>query len=587
MALQAVFSPSLFSTARLASLRSSKHPNSNTHTVSSIRCVGTTTTTDDTAQNRRSANYLPRVWDYDLVQSFDSDFNDQKYASQVDKIKEDVKGLINGVMEVPLAKLELIDTVQRLGLKYHFEEEIKKALDVVYNDNNDAWFDESLYATALRFRLLRQHGYDVPQDVFERFMDDNGSFKTGLRGSVKGVLSLYEASFFGFEGESIIDEAKTFATSQLKDIRGDISPSLARKVSHALDMPLHWRLTRVEARWFIDTYEQEEDMNPTLLQLAKLDYNMVQSVYRSEVSKLVRWWVDLGLDKMSFARDRLMEHYLWCNGMVSEPQYGAFREMATKIISLITAIDDIYDVYGSMKELELFTDYVDRWDFSEVDKLPLDIRTVLLALCNTSNEIGYWTLKERGFNIVPYLAKRWADQCKAYFKEAGWFHGGYKPTLDEYLDHAVVSIGAHLMLFCGYFLTTNDITEEALDCIDKLPSIMRSSCLLTRLANDLGTSSDELERGDNLKSVHCYMNETGATEEEARAYINGLVHKTWKIMNKDMLGSYPFSEPSLSASPNIARTAQCFYQYGDGHGVPDRWTKDHLTALLVQPIHFN
>ncbi|KAK2969708.1 hypothetical protein RJ640_004214 [Escallonia rubra] len=575
MALQAVFSPFLVSSTPLASLRSSKNNSSNTYTVSSIRCVAPTTTTDDTAENRRSANYIPRVWDYDLVQSFNSDYNDQKFVSQVDKVKEDVKCLIDGVMEVPLAKLELIDTVQRLGLKYHFEKEIKKALDSVYNnDSNNAWFDDSLYATALRFRLLRQHGYDVPQGVFERFMDDKDSFKAALCGDVKGLLSLYEASFFGFKGERIIDEAKTFTTTELKDTRGHISPSLARKVSHALDMPLHWRLTRLEARWFIDTCEQEEDMNPTLLQLAKLDYNIV-------------WWVDLGLDKMSFARDRLMEHYLWCNGMVSEPQYGAFREMSTKIISLITTIDDIYDVYGSMEELELFTDYVDRWDFSEVDKLPLNIRTVLLALCNTSNEIGYWTLKERGFNIVPYLAKRWADQCKAYFKEAGWFHGGYKPTMDEYLDHAVVSIGAHLMLFCGYFLTTNDITEEALDCLDKLPSITRSSCLLTRLANDLGTSSDELERGDNLKSVHCYMNETGATEEEARAYINGLAHETWKIMNKDMLGSYPFSEPSLSASPNIARTAQCFYQYGDGHGVPDRWTKDHLTALLVQPIHFN
>ncbi|KAK3010327.1 hypothetical protein RJ639_011735 [Escallonia herrerae] len=534
MALQVVFSPSLVSTARLASLRSSKHPHSNTYTVSSIRCIATTTTTDNTAENRRSANYLPRVWDYDFVQSFNSDYNvqtetqcrvyvfgkeydvnlgitfivvqDEKFIGQVDKVKEDVKCLIDGVMEVPLAKLELIDTVQRLGLKYHFEKEIKKALDLVYNnDSNNGYFDDSLYATALRFRLLRQHGYDVAQDVFERFMDDKGSFKAGLCGDVKGLLSLYEASFFGFEGERIIDEAKTFATTRLEDIKGDISPSLARK----------------------------------------------------------------------------------CNGIVSEPQYGAFRDMATKIICLITTIDDIYDVYGSMEELELFTDCVDRWDISEIDKLPLSIRTVLLALYNTSNEIGYWTLKERGFNIIPYLSKTWADLCKAYFKEAGWFHGGYKPTLDEYLDNAVVSIAAPLMLFCSYFLTTNNITEEALNYIDKLPSIMRCSCLLIRLTNDLGTSTDELERGDNLKSVQCYMNETGATEEEARAYINGFVHETWKIMNKDLLESYPFSEPFLSANSNLGRTAQCFYQYGDGHGVPDRWTKDHLTALLVQPIHMN
>ncbi|KAA8524546.1 hypothetical protein F0562_010969 [Nyssa sinensis] len=501
-------------------------------------------------------------------------------------MKDEVKCMINEATD-PLAKLELIDAVQRLGLKYHFETEIKNGVDFIYKDRSDAWLYDDLYATALRFRLLRQHGYNIPQEVFARFMDETSNFKTQLCEDVKGMLSLYDASFFGLEGETIIDEAKTFTTTNLKNIKGDISPSLARKVGHALDMPLHWRLTRVEARWFIDTYEQEQDMNPTLLELAKLDYNIVQSVHRKEVSKLARWWVDMGLDKMSFARDRLVEHYFWCSGMVFEPQFGSFRDMGTKVISLITTIDDIYDVYGSLEELELFTDFVDRWHINGIDKLPRNIRTCLLAMYNTGNEIGYWTLKERGFNIIPYLSKAWADLCKAYFKEARWYHGGHKPTLEEYLDNAVVSIAAPLMLFCSYSLTTEKITEETLHYIDKLPSIMRCSSILLRLTNDLGTSSDELARGDNLKAVQCYMNETGAPEEAAREYINSLVHKIWKTMNKEMFECYPFSEPFLSANPNLGRTAQCFYQYGDGHGVPDRWTKDHLMSLLFQPIPLN
>lgn len=70
--------------------------------------------------------------------------------------------------------------------------------------------------------------------------------------------------------------------------------------------------------------------------------------------------MDLGLDK-SFARDRLVEHYFWSNGMNSEPQYGASRNVITKVASMITIIDDFYDVYGSVEELELFTDFVDRF----------------------------------------------------------------------------------------------------------------------------------------------------------------------------------------------------------------------------------
>ncbi|KAA8524544.1 hypothetical protein F0562_010967 [Nyssa sinensis] len=449
-------------------------------------------------------------------------------------MKDEVKRLINETTD-PLAKLELIDAVQRLDLKDHFETEIKNGVDFVYKNSSDAWLFDDLYATALRFRLLRQHGYNVPQEVFARFKDETGNFRTQLCEDVKGLLSLYEASFFGLEGETIIDEAKAFTTTNLKNMEGEISPSLARKVGHALHMPLHWRMTRVEARWFIDTYEQEQDMNPTLLQLAKLDYNIMQSVHRKEVSKLARWWVDMGLDKMNFARDRLVEHYFWCCGMIFEPQFGSFREMGTKVISLITTIDDIYDVYGTLEELEVFTDLVDRWDINGIDKLPRNIKTCLLGMYNTSNEIGYWTLKEKGFNIIPYLSKAWADLCKAYLKEARWYHGGHKPTLEEYLENAVVSISAPLVLLGCYFLTAEEITEETLHYIDKHPSIIRCCSTLIRLANDLGTSSDELARGDNLKSIQCYMNETGASEEAAREYISSLVHKTWKTMNKRCL----------------------------------------------------
>lgn len=52
----------------------------------------------------------------------------------------------------------LVDTLQHLGIGYHFEEETNEVLDRC----NDMSYDEDdLFITALRFRLLRQGGYSV------------------------------------------------------------------------------------------------------------------------------------------------------------------------------------------------------------------------------------------------------------------------------------------------------------------------------------------------------------------------------------------------------------------------------------------
>ena len=73
--------------------------------------------------------------------------------------------LMNQIIENPLKQLELIDTIQRLGISYHFENEIKNVLKRTYeksNENDDSE-KNNLYATSLKFRLLRQHGFNVSQ----------------------------------------------------------------------------------------------------------------------------------------------------------------------------------------------------------------------------------------------------------------------------------------------------------------------------------------------------------------------------------------------------------------------------------------
>lgn len=55
-----------------------------------------------------------------------------------------------------------------------------------------------------------------------------------------------------------------------------------------------------------------------------------------------------------------MESFLCSVGFLSELQHGSFRLCLTKVIIFVQVLDDLYDVYGSLDELEQFTNAVDR-----------------------------------------------------------------------------------------------------------------------------------------------------------------------------------------------------------------------------------
>lgn len=99
---------------------------------------------------------------------------------------------------------------------------------------------------------------------------------------------------------------------------------------------------------------------------------------------------------------------------------------------------------------------------------------------------------------------------------------------------------------------------------------------------------DELARGDVLKSAQCYMHETGASEEEAHAHVQQMICDTWDEINSETITartSLLLSRGFVEAAVNLARMSQCMYQYGDGHGCPDKAkTVERVTSLLVNPV---
>ncbi|XP_022928010.1 myrcene synthase, chloroplastic-like [Cucurbita moschata] len=114
---------------------------------------------------RRSGNYKPSIWKHEYIESLSSQFKEEIYVKRFNQLKEEVGELMNQIIDDPLKQLELIDTLQRLGISYHFENEIKNVLQRTYEKSNesDDLEKNNLYATSLKFRLLRQHGFNVSE----------------------------------------------------------------------------------------------------------------------------------------------------------------------------------------------------------------------------------------------------------------------------------------------------------------------------------------------------------------------------------------------------------------------------------------
>lgn len=86
---------------------------------------------------------------------------------EVEILKEEVrKMLVPTSDQKPLiSKAKLIDSIQRLGLEYHFESEIDQVLQKIHEhyveDANITHNQYDLNSLALLFRLLRQQGYPI------------------------------------------------------------------------------------------------------------------------------------------------------------------------------------------------------------------------------------------------------------------------------------------------------------------------------------------------------------------------------------------------------------------------------------------
>ncbi|KAA8526913.1 hypothetical protein F0562_008858 [Nyssa sinensis] len=260
------------------------------------------------------------------------------------------------------------------------------------------------------------------------------------------MLGLYEAAHLMKHGEYILDEALSFTTTHLVTAATHLSNHLAPQVTYALKQPIRKGLPRLEARRYISIYQEDDSHSEALLKFAKLDFNVVQSIHKEELGDISRWWKDLDFaTKLPFVRDRVVEDYFWILGVYYEPQYFLARWILTKVIAMTSVIDDIYDSYGTLEELELFTYAIERCDVSCIDQLPDYMKLCYEALLNVYEEFGEEMAKQGNSYRVHYAKEAMKQLVRAYFVEAKWFQEGKTPTMEEYMCNALLTSGYYML----------------------------------------------------------------------------------------------------------------------------------------------
>ncbi|KAF5461047.1 hypothetical protein F2P56_020873 [Juglans regia] len=541
--------------------------------------------------NRPTANYRPSLWGDRFLSLANNSMETYGNLEQVQKLKEEVQRMLMAPVDKPLQKLELIDAIQRLGVSYHFESEIDSVLQEIhkyyyYNEDEQEISGHGLYTVALRFRLLRQQGYNIPSDVFNKFKDSKGNFRESLIDDVRGILCLYEASHMRVHGEDILDEALDFTTARLESmVTADSNPSVVAQVSRALQRPLRKCLPRLEARHYLSIYQESSSFNEVLLNFAKLDFNILQGQHQKELVHLSRWWKDLNIPiELSFARDRLVELYFWILGVYFEPQYALARRILTKIACMLSIIDDAFDSYGTFEELELFTDAVKRWDINCIDQLPQYMKLIYKALLDVYEEIEEEMSKEGRFYRVYYAKEEMKNQVQAYFVEAKWLNENYVPTFEEYMNNALVSCAYSTMTTLSFVGMGDIVTKEAFDWVFSHPRMVKAAEIINRLMDDIVSTEFEQQSGHVVTGIECYMKQHGVSKQEVHEEFQRQIVNAWKDMNEELLKPTQVPMPLLLRILNLARVMDLLYKNEDAYTHLGGVLTEGVTSLLVDPV---
>nr|XP_048323765.1 (-)-germacrene D synthase-like [Ziziphus jujuba var. spinosa] len=173
---------------------------------------------------------------------------------------------------------------------------------------------------------------------------------------------------------------------------------------------------------------------------------------------------------------------------------------------MTSVIDDIYDVYGTLEELEVFTEAVERWDICMIGQLPAYMQFCYQALLDVYSEIEEEMTKQGKSYRVDY-----AKQAMKY--QVSLLRRGQVVSQETYTDNGGIymPVALDISMAATSFVMGDEATKHSFDWLFSKPKIERASCVVARVMDDMF----EQKRGHVASAVERCMKQFGATEEEA------------------------------------------------------------------------
>ncbi|XP_031376433.1 (-)-germacrene D synthase-like [Punica granatum] len=191
------------------------------------------------------------------------------------------------------------------------------------------------------------------------------------------------------------------------------------------------------------------------------------------------------------------------------------------------------------------------WDMEVIDELPDYMQVCYRALLDVYREAEHLLPEEVGSYRISFGIESMKGMVRAHFAEAKWFHRQYTPSMEEYMQVALVSAGG-LLLSATAFVGLKDAFEQKV--------------------------------GQAVSAVECYMKQYGVTEEEAKHELWKHVIDAWKDINEEALHQTVVSAPLLHMIIDIARMMGVWYEDIDIYKHSRTKMKVGIASLFIDPF---